>query len=485
MDNRLTPRNAFALTCLCASLCQTALAQPVAELPSQAQAADATYITWREHLIDDPADVDFVLSGGDGLVMADIDGDGYNDFISVHESDSSYDSASFTPGFEAPPEGYVRVAFGAANNQQWHNINVAEGLDAAAPEDVAVADINGDGHPDLVVAAELSHILYLQNPGGSDSRSTAWPRLKLPMTEGRGSYIRVFAADLDDDGQPELIAPNKGAQIPGPDDFAVSHPVSVFKVMGNPLQGENWQEIELGRYSIPQNSEPVDLDGDGDLDIVIGTRGEDRLVWFENPGDGSLDFTEHAIGINGARMAGFNLAYADLNQDGRLDIIGAGAGSVGNGLVWIAQPARKGDAWNAHFIGSIAPDTLISVTAADINNNGSTDFMVGSYSRGARESDDANTTVNDPLGRLAWFESPDNVTDRWVHHDISRRKRGMFDKFIPVDMDNDGDVDFVGTRGNSYPYDGVFWLEQQRSAAPARRFVQAREQDSDEVGLPD
>jgi len=72
-----------------------------------------------------------------------------------------------------------------------------------------------------------------------------------------------------------------------------------------------------------------------------------------------------------------------------------------------------------------------------------------------------------------------------VRHDISRRKRGMFDKFIVIDMDNDGDIDFVGTRGNSYPYDGVFWLEQQRSAAPARRFVQAREQDSDEVGLPD
>jgi hypothetical protein len=60
----------------------------------------------------------------------------------------------------------------------------------------------------------------------------------------------------------------------------------------------------------------------------------------------------------------------------------------------------------------------------------------------------------------------------------------MFDKFIAHDMDGDGDVDFVGTRGNSYPYDGVFWLEQVRSAAPGVRFLKARAVDSVEMGLP-
>lgn len=466
-----------------AAVCSSLLAQGVGDQLTDATTNNGRYISWQEHLVDDAEILDFVLSGGDGLVMTDIDNDGFIDIVSVHESDSSYDSANFTPGFEAPPEGHIRIAFGSADPRQWHNITVAEGLDAAAPEDAAVADVNGDGFMDILIAAELSHVLYLQNPG-VDARNTQWPRLKLPMTEGRGSYIRVFAADLDGDGVPEVIAPNKGAQIPGPEDFAVSNPVSVFKVTGDPLNGDNWQEIELGRYSIPQNSEPVDLDGDGDIDIVIGTRGEDRLVWFDNPGDGSLNFIERAIGINGARMAGFNLEYADLNTDGRLDIIGAGVGPVGNGLVWIEQPARKGDAWNARYIGTFAPDSITGLETADINGDGHMDVFAGSYSRGERESDDANAQLTDPLGRLGWFQNPGVAGAEWIRHDVSRRKRGMFDKFIAYDMDGDGDADFVGTRGNSYPYDGVFWLEQVRSAAPVQRFTKARALDSVEMDLP-
>ena len=39
----------------------------------------------------------------------------------------------------------------------------------------------------------------------------------------------------------------------------------------------------------------------------------------------------------------------------------------------------------------------------------------------------------------------------------------MYDAFIPRDMDGDGDVDFVTTRGNSRSFDGVQWLEQVRT----------------------
>ena len=460
----------------------------VGDALTEARSTDGQYISWREHIIDDAAIAGFALSGSDGLVMGDIDRDGVEDIVSVHESDSSYDSSEYDPDFTPAPEGTVRIAFGAAAPLEWQNITLAEGVEVPAPEDVDIADVNGDGFLDVIVAAELSHLLYLQNPGTA-VRSTVWPRLILPMTEGRGSFIRVFFADFDGDGVPEAAAPNKGAQRPGPADFATSTPVSVYKVAGDPLNGASWSETILGHYSVPQNAEPVDLDSDGDADIVVGTRGEQRLVFFENIGAGTLQFREHAIGINGSRAAGFNLEYTDLNGDGRLDIIGA----TPDGISWLAQPPlRIDDAWNAHRIGTFAPDTVTGMEIADINGDGLTDVLAGSYSSGDREEDDTTVGVNDELGRLGWFENPGltgtlvtpEVAAQWPRHDISRRKRGMFDKFIARDMDGDGDMDFVGTRGNSYPHDGVFWLEQVRSAAPQPAFQRARAIDSPEMPLP-
>ena len=110
--------------------------------------------------------------------------------------------------------------------------------------------------------------------------------------------------------------------------------------------------------------------------------------------------------------------------------------------------------------------------------------MTGTYSSSPRLYD-GDKSVNDALGRLAWFEQPDDPYGLWTRHDISRRIRGMFDQFVPMDMDSDGDMDFISTRGNSYPFDGVFWLEQVRSQEPLPRFTPQRDSESREMGLPD
>ena len=152
------------------------------------------------------------------------------------------------------------------------------------------------------------------------------------------------------------------------------------------------------------------------------------------------------------------------------------------GLAWLKQPEEPSGIWLLREIGSTHPDSATGLRLADIDGDGDQDLLTGGYSRGPRDRD-GDPPLTTSLGRLAWFENPGSE-QVWVRHDISRRYRGMFDAFVARDMDGDGDVDFVGTRGNSYPYDGVFWLEQRRTERPVQSFTRARQADSAEVALP-
>ena len=112
---------------------------------------DGTYISWKEHIIDDEDKSGGIrLRGSQSLQVADFDKDGHLDIVSAYRESS-----------------HIRIAFGSDDPDEWFRLSLAEGPEAAGVADLAVADLNADGFPDLVAACEKGHLLYLENPGGA------------------------------------------------------------------------------------------------------------------------------------------------------------------------------------------------------------------------------------------------------------------------------------------------------------------------------
>ncbi len=380
-----------------------------------------------------------------------------------------------------------------------------------AVEDVAIGDLNRDGWLDLVFACERGHIIYFQNPGAR-ARTARWERSIPNGVEGRGSWLRVFLADLTGDGRLEVLAANKGGvDVVDPTSGEPTEgPTSLFTIEGDPLDPASWREQPLLEEGVPNTAMPIDIDKDGDIDVLAGARLQDRAFILENEGraeGGAIRIVRHEIGMrrvddvpqgwSGATSA-FHSAFEDLDRDGRDDlavaIIEVTAGEQNLSFGWLEQPETLDEDWTYHRIGDLLPDWITGFAFADIDSDGDLDVIVGAYSGinvlaggysgTSRDFDDPAVTPSASVGRIAWFANPGDPKGDWVRHDISRRVRGMYDEFIARDMDGDGDVDWVGTRGNSGAYDGVFWLEQIRTDQPESAFTPKRGQESRPLPLP-
>lgn len=471
----------------------------VDETPTTARTPRGDYIAWREHRIDDQdRNGGIALRGGDGLQMADVDRDGFLDIVSVHEDSH-----------------HLRIAFGTADPDRWVLTTIASGDIVAAIEDVAVGDLNGDGWPDLVTANEEGHLAYFENPGSPPAaRAGGWRGVIPKATRDRGSWLRVFIADIDGDGRADVTAANKGASdIVDPAGAPGDRATSLFTLAGDPLDAGAWREQVLFARGVPNTAMPVDIDGDGDLDVLAASRLEERIYLLENKGRTSsamVAIVPHAVRIDASEPAAgcqvtstaFQSRFGDLDGDGRLDLVVGVMERCGDAraprglpaLGWLRQPASLDGAWTYHRIGDILPDTVIGIELADIDGDGDLDVVTGGYSglnilsggytAATREEDHPGVTSADTVGRIAWFANRGDPAGAWTRHDVSRRVRGMFDQFVARDMDGDGDLDLVSTRGNSGRFDGVFWLEQVRSTAPARSLAPARRTESRALPLP-
>ena len=332
----------------------------------------------------------------------------------------------------------------------------------SGPQRASAVDLDGDGDMDILSAAD--RVVWWENDG---LQSFSEHEIDASL----GTVIAVCAQDVDGDGDPDILGACYGARAVAwwenngrqqftmhivTDQFAGAHDafggdingdgrMDVLGAAGDGQRGkivwwENtgsgvWTEHILFEGHHCHSVTAADLDQDGRTDI-LGTEFTDGCVYcWMNRGDGT--FTRIDLPLRGAHL----VRTADINRDGRLDILGAGytAREIG----WWENCGADSFRYHAvarHFLGAVNTD------AADMDGDGDMDVLGG----GEQAFD------------IRWWENINDTT--FTEYSIA----GLLPHASGVycaDMDGDGDTDVLGTawRGSNE----ISWWENRRTHRPA------------------
>jgi len=306
------------------------------------------------------------------------------------------------------------------------------GTELIAPAHIQPLDFDGDGDKDLLVAVlgllypsndKIGSIVLLENDGNFSFTSTVIIERIARVSDVRGG-------DLDGDGDMDLAA----AQF-GYDDGET-------RWMENLGNGE-FKTHMLQNLSGPINVEIVDIDEDGDLDLISLVSQEwEEIYAYINDGTGKFQM-KLLWGSDNEDFGSSGIFLYDLNLDGKLDILYANGdafdyippqGKPWHGLQWFENKGNLDFEYHrlCDFVGAY------SLRPADVDHDGDLDlFAVSAF----------NVWEDLESQSFIWLENVGNM--EYIKRKITNDPTHLI-VLEPGDFNKDGLMDFV--TGGMYPY---------------------------------